>query len=212
MIRRLSILRLRSFLLLSAAGALFMGAVSAQDSRLISAVGQKQMLAALGTASAGARKPDVTIVEYFDYNCPYCKKLVATFQTLLAQDSKVAIVYKDWPILGAVSVYAARSALAAQWQGKYLLAHDTLIRGPRLAKNEQVDALLQQAGVDMAALDKDRQRHATEISALLARSEEEAQALTLKGTPGVVVGRRLVDGNSELEDLQKLIAQSRHEK
>ncbi len=87
----------------------------------------------------GARNPDVTIVEYFDYNCPYCKKQVPALQALLAQDPKMALVYKDWPILGPVSVYAASSALAAGWQGKYLVAHDALISGPRLARNEQVD-------------------------------------------------------------------------
>jgi protein-disulfide isomerase len=187
-------------------------ALSSVDTLRISSDGHKQMLAKLGTDTAGSQNPDVVIVEYFDYNCPYCKKLVPTFQALLTQDPKVAIVYKDWPILGAVSVYAARSALAAQYQGKYLAAHDALIKGGRLAKNEQVDAELQQAGVDMTALDKDRTSHSADISALLARSEEEAGALTLKGTPGVVVGRELVQGSPELVDLQQLIAKSRHKK
>src|SRR5580698_8922387 len=118
-------------------------AAAAQDTQLVTVEGQRQMLANPGTEPVGARKPNVTIVEYFDYNCPYCKKLVPTFQALLAQDPNIAIVYKDWPILGAVSVYAARSALAAQYQGKYLAAHDALINGGRLSKNEQVDAELQ---------------------------------------------------------------------
>lgn len=212
MIRQVRKNRLRALLLVGAAGALLLGAASGVETLRISDEGHQQMLAKLGVQSAGARKPDVTIVEYFDYNCPYCKKLTPTFQALLAQDSKIAIVYKDWPILGAVSVYAARAALAAQWQGKYLLAHDTLMGGPRLATNEQVDAALRQAGVDTVVLDKDRSSHAADIDALLARSEEEARALTLKGTPGVVVGRELVVGSAELADLQELIARSRHAK
>ena len=121
---------------------LLLDAAGAQEIQLITLAGQKQMLTKPGTDPVGARKPDVTIVEYFDYNCPYCKQLVPTFEALLAQDPKIAILYKDWPILGPVSQYAAASALAAGWQGKYLVAHDALINGPRLAQNEQVDAIL----------------------------------------------------------------------
>src|SRR5450432_120816 len=174
--------------------ALFAVAAAAQDVSIVTAEGQKQMLAKPGTEAVGARKPDVTIVEYFDYNCPYCKKQVPALQALLAQDPKVAILYKDWPVLGPVSVYAASSALAAGWQGKYLVAHDALISGPRLAENEQVDTILQGAGVDMEILKRDRAAHAKEIAALLVRNDEEAHALTLEGTPGLVVGRQLVGG------------------
>src|ERR1700682_1598284 len=110
----------------------------AQDLDLITPEGQKQMLANPGTDPVGARQPDVTIVEYFDYNCPYCKTLVPVLQALLAQDPKIAVLYKDWPILGAVSTYAAASALAAGWQGKYLAAHDPMISGPRLVLDELV--------------------------------------------------------------------------
>ena len=116
------------------AGALLCGAAGAQAVQLVTAEGQKQMLANPGTDVAGPMNADVSIVEYFDYNCPYCKKQVPALKALLAQDPKVAVIYKDWPILGAVSVYAASSALAAGYQGKYLAAHDALISGPRLAK------------------------------------------------------------------------------
>jgi protein-disulfide isomerase len=160
----------------------------------------------------GARKPDVTIVEYFDYNCPYCKKLVPALLALLAQDPKVAVVYKDWPILGPVSAYAASSALAAGWQGKYLVAHDALISGPRLSQNDQADSILQRAGVNMDTLKKDRVTHAKEIAELLARNDEEAHALTLEGTPGLVIGRQLVPGIADLGTLKQLVANSRQAK
>jgi protein-disulfide isomerase len=189
-----------------------MGAAPAQDTQLVTVEGQKQMLANPGTDAVGARKPDVTIVEYFDYNCPYCKKQVPALQALLAQDPKIAVVYKDWPILGAVSVYAASSALAAGWQGKYLAAHDALISGPRLARNEQVDAILQGAGVNLDTLRKDRVSHAQDIAALLKRNDEEAHALTLEGTPGLVVGRQLVAGIADLSHLKQLVENSRHGK
>jgi protein-disulfide isomerase len=193
-------------------GAWLLGAAAAQDLAIITLEGQKQMLANPGTEPAGARKPDVTIVEYFDYNCPYCKKLVPALLALLAQDPKVAVVYKDWPILGPVSAYAASSALAAGWQGKYLVAHDALIGGPRLSQNDQVDSILQRAGVNMDTLKKDRVTHAKEIAELLARNDSEAHALTLDGTPGLVIGRQLVPGIADLSTLKQLVANSRQAK
>jgi protein-disulfide isomerase len=186
-----------------------MQAAAAQDVALITRDGVKQILANPGTTPVGARKPDVVVVEYFDYNCPYCKRLVPTLKALLAQDPSIGLVYKDWPILGPVAQYAAASALAAGWQGKYLVAHEALIGGPRLAQNDQVDDILQQAGVNIEVLKKDRVEHAQEIAALLARNDAEAQALGLKGTPGIMVGRQLVAGIADLPTLKKLVANSR---
>lgn len=191
------------------AGSWLVGAAAAQGTQTITLAGQKQMLANPGTDSVGARNADVTIVEYFDYNCPYCKTLVPVLQSMLAQDPKIAVLYKDWPVLGAVSVFAASSALAAGWQGKYLVAHDALITGPRLAQNDQVEEILQKAGVNMEILKKDRASHAKEIAALLARNDAEAHALTLDGTPGLVVGLQLVPGVVSLSFLKKLVANSR---
>ncbi len=191
---------------------LLLGAATAQDTAIITVEGQKHMLANPGTPPAGAARPDVTIVEYFDYNCPYCKKLVPALQAILGQDPRVAVVYKDWPILGPVSVYAASSALAAGWQGKYLAAHDALISGPRLAQNDQVDSILQRAGVNVDTLKKDRVTHAKEIAALLQRNDEEAHALALEGTPGLVIGRQLVPGIADVNSLKQLVANSRQAK
>jgi protein-disulfide isomerase len=195
--------------LAAAACAMLLGAADAPETQIITRDGLKQMLAAPGTEPAGARQPDVVIVEYFDYNCPYCKNMVPALQGVLARDPKVAVVYKDWPILSAVSKYAAISALAAGYQGKYLAAHDVLISGPRLAQNGQVDAILQSAGVNIETLNKDRAAHAKEIAALLARNDQEAHALTLQGTPGLVVGRQLVFGIVDLGQLQQLVVNSR---
>src|SRR5579863_4698196 len=105
---------------------------SAQNIALITTEGQSAILADPGTDPAGAADADLRIVEYFDYNCPYCKKIAPDLERLLAQDGKIALVYKEWPILGDVSVIAARAALAARWQGKYLAAHDALMHGPKL--------------------------------------------------------------------------------
>jgi protein-disulfide isomerase len=185
---------------------------AAQGIQLITVAGQKEMLADPGTDAVGAPNADVTIVEYFDYNCPYCKKLAPALRSLLAEDHKIAIVYKDWPILGDVSVYAARSALAARWQGKYVPAHDALMNGPRLAQNDQVDATFKRAGIDVDTLKKDRTSHAKDIDALLARNDAEAHALHLRGTPGIVIGRQLLPGIVDLNGLKQLVASSRQER
>lgn len=184
----------------------------AEGIQLITSEGQKAMLASPGTEPVGAVDADVTIVEYFDYNCPYCKKMAAVLEDLLKQDHHVRIVYKDWPILGAMSVYASKAALAALWQHKYRVAHDALINGPRFSTIEQVNAALNHAGIDSALLTKDLTLHAAEIHALLERNDDEAHALNLRGTPGIIVGRQLVPGIVDLGGLKQLIADARRTK
>jgi protein-disulfide isomerase len=160
--------------------------------------------------AAGTAHPDVVIVEYFDYNCPYCREMAPELDKLLHADARVQIVFKEWPILGDTSVYAARSALAANWQGKYLVAHNALIRASRdLERNADVDAVLRAAGVDLGRLAADRRIHANEIDALLARSVRETHVLGLQGMPGLLVGRQLVSSSQSLAQLQELVARSR---
>src|SRR3954451_13460307 len=76
---------------------------------------------------AGNADGDITIVEYFDYNCPYCRKVEPELRQVVQDDGKVKLVYKDWPVLGPVSVIAAKMALAAKYQDKYVAAHDALM-------------------------------------------------------------------------------------
>ncbi len=159
---------------------------------------------------AGAQHPDVVIVEYLDYNCPYCRKTAPELQRLLHADPGVRIHYKEWPIFGGASVYAARSALAAHWQGKFLVAHDALIGARRdLDQDSDVDAVLRAAGLDLGRLAADRKAHATQIDALLERSVRETHALGLQGTPGILVGRQLVSSSLDLAQLKALVARSR---
>lgn len=184
---------------------------AAQGIQRITAAGQKEMLTDPGTDTVGAPDADVTIIEFLDYNCPYCKKFAPTLHALLAEDHRIAVVYKDWPILGDVSVYAARAALAARWQGKYLAAHDALMSASRLSQNEQVDATLKRAGIDLTALRKDQASHGADIDALLARNDSEAHALHLRGTPGIIIGRALLPGIVDPNGLKQLVADSRRE-
>jgi len=196
--------------LLSAVG-LLSTTVQSQELREVSRAGEKAILAKPGLQMTGARNPDVTIVEYFDYNCPFCKKVVPTFKQLLAEDKKLAIVYKDWPVLGESSVYAARCALAAGWQDKYFIAHDALLSGTRLSSNDQIEAILHGAGVDIGRMKQDLATHAGEIAALLLRNDAEAHALDLDGTPGILVGRQLMPGGADVDFFRKLIAAVRSE-
>ncbi len=170
---------------------------------------QKRILGPPLAPSVGSDAPSVSVVEYFDYSCPTCRGMVPILRQLLVDDPGVALVYKDWPILGPVSVYAARCALAAKWQDKYSQAHDALIGGPRLLQTSQVDALLQAAGIDMTRLRMDLDRHSGTIDALLEHNDEEARSLNLMGTPGILVGRRLIPGGVDLATLKMTVANAR---
>jgi protein-disulfide isomerase len=203
-------LHILAALMVGGVASIPIGACS-QDLQEISRAGEKAILTAPGLEITGARDPDLTIVEYFDYNCPFCKQVAPTFKQLLAEDKKLAIVYKDWPVLGESSVYAARCALAAGWQDKYFVAHDALLAGPRLSSIDQIDEILHAAGVDLGKMRKDLAAHAGEITALLARNDAEAHALDLDGTPGILVGRRLMPGGADVNFFRKLIAAIRSE-
>jgi protein-disulfide isomerase len=165
-----------------------------------------------GTPPAGARTGAVSVVEYFDYNCPFCKKLSPALQGLLQSDPTITLIYKDWPILGEVSRYAAGLALAANWQGKYLAAHDALMAATRLASESQVDDLLKKAGLDTARLKKDREAHGAAINDLLQRNDREIRALGVRGTPGLLVGRHIINAVYEVPGLQQAVAVARQEK
>lgn len=178
----------------------------------ISADAQSAMLRDPLTPRVGSSTPDVIVVEYFDYNCPFCKQLNPALQGLIKADSKVALVYKDWPILGEVSRYAAGLALAANWQGKYIAAHDVLINATRLASKGQVDALLAGAGIDVAALKKDRATHGADIETVLRRNDQEVRGVGIRGTPGLLVGRHIVNGVYDVAGLEQAVTAARRDR
>ena len=190
--------------------AVYPAMLRAQAGRAITTQVETALSARPEMPAAGAANADVTIVEFLDYNCPFCKKTAPELLKLLRVDPRIRIVVKEWPIFGDVSEYAARSALAANWQGRFLVAHNALIGSPHdLDEISQVDSVLKGAGVDLARLAKDRMLHAAEIGADLARYASEAQVLGLRGTPGFVIGRQLVPRALTLESLQQLVANAR---
>lgn len=185
-------------------------AVQAQDFPTLSVDAYATIVANPETPTAGATAADVTIVEFFDYNCPICRQMHPQVAQLLREDAHVRVLYKEWPVFGASSEYAARAAIAASWQGKYLAAHDALIASRReLDEIADVDDVLQAAGVDLGKLEHDRKRHAAQIEATLARVAAEAEKLGLQGTPGFLVGRQFIPRSMSLPLLRSLVAHSR---
>src|ERR1700686_4466008 len=104
-------------------------------------------------AVAGNPKGDITIVEYFDYQCPYCRKVEPELQQVVHDDGKVRLVQKDWPVLGPVSVTASRMALASKYQDKYLQAHTALISVSSKLNEPRIRELVAGAGIDVDRLD-----------------------------------------------------------
>lgn len=163
--------------------------------------------------SVGPKNADITIAEFMDYNCPYCRKSHPELKKLFKSDGKVRIVYKDWPVFGPVSEYAARMALAAKWQDGYEAAHDALMTAPkRYQQDKEVIAVLRKAGIDMARLDKDATAHKVDIDKLLARNSLQAETIGLQGTPSWLVDSFIVFGGLDHEQLTEAVAEARRRK
>ncbi|RFB76408.1 DsbA family protein [Methylovirgula sp. 4M-Z18] len=137
----------------------------------------------------GNPKGDVTIVVYFDYNCPYCKKSMPDMNRFVAQDGKIRVVYKDWPILAPSSITGAKLALAAKYQGKYMAVHDALMAIPHgHVTDDEMHEAAAASGVDMTQLAADAEKQNDAITALLKRNAEQADAMGLPGTPVYLIG------------------------
>ena len=165
----------------------------------------------LATPASGSAQGDVTIVDYFDYNCPVCREIEPALRKVVERDPKVRLVHKDWAIFGDASVYAAYCSFAAAREGKYTEAHDALIGSKEdLDSKDDVRKVLTTAEFDVKALDADIARHAKEYRAVLARNERESMALGFHGTPGVIVGNQIVQGGGlDYAHLSRLVAQLR---
>jgi protein-disulfide isomerase len=150
---------------------------------------------------------DVTLVEFFDYNCPYCRMMPPVMAEAVAADPQLRIVYKEFPILGPNSVFAAKAALAANKQGKYYAFHQALyqIRGP--LDEGKVLEVAGSVGLDIGRMKTEMQDAAVEGQ--LEKTGKLAQALRITGTPGFVVGDQLTTGATDLTTLQALIGKAR---
>ena len=155
---------------------------------------------------------DISIVEWYDYNCPYCRKVAPEVRQVVQDDGKVRLVLKDWPILGEVSKLAARLVLAAKYQDKFLPAHEALIGVSSRLTEPRVRELLAGAGVDMDRLNKDLAANARAIDALLARNNDQALAFEFRGTPSFIVGKFRVPGALTVAEFEQAIADARKAK
>jgi protein-disulfide isomerase len=158
---------------------------------------------------AGNAKGDITIVEYFDYQCPYCRKVEPELQQVVQDDGKVRLVLKDWPVLGPVSVTASRMALASKYQDKFLQAHTALISVNSKLTEPRIRELLAAGGIDVDRLDRDLSANAKAIDAILARNNDQATAFGFRGTPSFIVGKFRVPGVLTMAQFDQAIADAR---
>lgn len=155
----------------------------------------------------GNPRGDVTLVEFFDYNCPYCRQVAPLVDAAAAADSQLRIVYKEIPILGPGSVFASKAALAAHRQERYVAFHQALMRVKGTVDENAVLMAAAEAGLDIERLKTDMQDAA--IQAAIERNLALARALRITGTPGFVVGNEIVRGATDLNTLQTLIRMAR---
>jgi len=181
-----------------------------ERTRQVIATKQAELLNDPNSPVSGNLDGDVTVVEFFDYRCGYCKRVAGTVTQLQQDDPNVRVVYKDYPILGEASELASRAALASKVQGKHLAFHEALLASKQELTQESILNIAAEVGLDTEQLSKDMQ--APTIQAIIERNRELARELGINGTPGFIVGTELAPGALDLEDLKNLIRQVRQEK
>jgi protein-disulfide isomerase len=158
-------------------------------------------------AEAGNPKGDVTIVEFFDYNCGYCKQALGDLMTILDKDKGVRLVFVEIPILGDSSMLAAQWALAANRQKLYLEYHIGLMRFRGPITEDILTTQAQTAGLNVERLKKDKGD--PKINTIIAENLNMARALGIQGTPAFVVGDQLIRGYVGLSGMEEAIANAR---
>lgn len=152
---------------------------------------------------------DVTIIEYFDYQCPYCKKVAPELAQVAKDDGRVRLVLKDWPIFGELSAQAAKLVLAANYQNKFYDAYTALMASTgRLSENKLLTTL-GEAGVDLDKAGADLQTHQQKIDGLLLRNDAQARAFGFKGTPSFIVDTFRIPGVPTPAQFKQMIADVR---
>ena len=156
-----------------------------------------------------AGNPDgaITLVEFFDYRCGYCRRVKPTVETLLAENDDLRLVFKEFPILGPESTEAARAALAARGQGNYEAFHWALMEAEGPFNREHILSVARSVGLNDQKLARDMEEPA--LDALIERNAALANALGIGGTPAFVIGDRLIGGALPLEHFRIAIADAR---
>jgi protein-disulfide isomerase len=157
----------------------------------------------------GNKDGDVTFVEFFDYNCGYCKRAMADMLDLLKNDPNLKVVLKEFPVLSEGSVEAARVAIAVRMQDpkKYLDFHQKLLGGRGPADKARAIAAAKDAGLDVARIEKDLT--SPEIKATISENMKLAEDMDMNGTPSYVIGKQIVIGAVGLDGLKEKIGIAR---
>lgn len=152
---------------------------------------------------------DVTVVEFTDYQCPYCKLSFIELSKVMAEDGNIRLVLRDWPIFGEVSRNAALLTLAANSQGRYADAVHTLMTTRDRLTFRSTANLLGEAGINVDLARNDLKAGQDLLVGLLSRTEAQATAFQLRGTPGFLIGKALYKRGMTADDFRKAIAQAR---
>lgn len=160
----------------------------------------------------GNAKGDVTMAEYFDFQCPYCKRDFPMVRNVVRQDGNVRLVMKDWPIFGATSRYAAQLSLASKALGLDAAVLDTLMATKGQLSPLMIDATLAHAGLDVSALKATYAKHKDAIDAVIARDGQQADAFGFPGTPAYVIGMTFYPGVLSEAALRAAIIRARQKK
>ena len=156
---------------------------------------------------AGNPDGDITIVEFFDYNCGYCRKALSEIQTVLKDDKDVKIIFMDMPILGPASLEASKWSLAAHKQGKYFEYHQAIMEHNGQKDEASLEKLAKKVGLDIEQLKKDKADDA--IAATLQDHVEQAQGIGVTGTPGFIIAGQLFPGFAPADQIKETIANAR---
>lgn len=167
---------------------------------------EKEIFSSPDTPTAGNSKGDVSIAVFFDYNCGYCKKSLPALKELLAKDPSIRIVYKELPILSPQSQFAARAALAAHRQGKYIEFHEALIETVEISE-EVIKSISDRLGLDYLTLQKDM--NDPKINESINNNHLLANALEINGTPAYIVGEQIIPGAVDSDALAKIVSTER---
>ncbi|QPD02697.1 MAG: putative Oxidoreductase, DsbA-like [Candidatus Nitrospira kreftii] len=168
---------------------------------------QSELLHDPASPASGDPAGEVTVVEFFDYRCGFCKRVASAVTQLQKEDARVRVVYKDFPILGAGSVEAAKAALASHAQGRHQAFHEALLATKGELNKEQILEIASAVGLDTKKLVADMDN--PEWLAIIERNRKIAKDLNITGTPAFVVGNVLVPGAMGLAALKELVARAR---
>ena len=169
--------------------------------------GAEEIFHGKGDYVAGNAKGKLTMVEFFDYNCGWCKKGFPEVYSLMDEDKDLKVVLKEFPIFGEDSEYAARAALAANNQGKYWPLHIAMFSYEGKITKSVVDQLVTTQGLDLAKLKADM--FAPAITDTLLRTRALAQTLAINGTPAFIIDDKLIPGYLPRAELAATIAEVR---